>query len=262
MRMENESLLSTGSPPAGEKEIDFEKYEKRGAYHWEHYFSRHPVRRNIYTKARYDIFLRLLGDIKGKRILDLGCGDGVLTYLLARGGAAAFGVDASLDGVRLADGCVRERSVKTRFHVSSCYDLPFGSDVFDGIICTDVIEHLREPARLLGEAARVLKKDGTFILSTNVRLTERPMDHMHVEEFFPEAFKRMVQDKFRVERFLLTHPVSYFELYHFQNKWTLKKPIFRILFNCIEMVSGRNVFFQSAGWRLFAQQTAVLRRVA
>ena len=70
-------------------EIEFLKYKKRGAYHWDQ-ISYNLIKRNCFVKARYNYIIKLIKkhfnkiDVTGKKIIDIGCGDGVLSYLLAK----------------------------------------------------------------------------------------------------------------------------------------------------------------------------------
>ncbi|TET78235.1 MAG: hypothetical protein E3J41_04990, partial [Candidatus Cloacimonadota bacterium] len=67
-----------------EEELIFDKYKKRGAgYHWEQ-ISKSMGGRNTFVVARYNIVLGQVEDCKDKTILDVGCGDGALSYLLSR----------------------------------------------------------------------------------------------------------------------------------------------------------------------------------
>ena len=61
------------------KEIEFGKYKAKGACHWKE-TQRSIFKFNAYQEARFKWVLRSLGDVKGKTVLDVGCGDGALTY--------------------------------------------------------------------------------------------------------------------------------------------------------------------------------------
>ena len=59
------------------REIEFKKYKTRGiGYHWEQ-ISKSISRRNIFVLTRYELVLDLIeNEIRGKKVLDVGCGDG------------------------------------------------------------------------------------------------------------------------------------------------------------------------------------------
>ncbi len=108
--------------------------------------------------------LRSLVGRKG-RVLDLGCGDGAVTRLLARAGYDVVGVDVAEDGVRAA----RAAHSDLRFEVGSINDDDFADRVgreFDAVVSLEVVEHLYFPRRLFGRAAEVLKAGGGLVVST------------------------------------------------------------------------------------------------
>jgi len=108
--------------------------------------------------------LSLLPDVRGKRILDAGCGPGVYTEIFLNLGAEVVGIDVSPNMLRLA----RERNgTRAEFHEADlAKPLTFLCDAsFDVVVSPlvlDCIEDLRQP---FGEFYRVLKSPGVFIFS-------------------------------------------------------------------------------------------------
>jgi ubiquinone/menaquinone biosynthesis C-methylase UbiE len=91
----------------------------------------------------------------GTRVLDLGCGEGATLFHLGEP-PGATGLDLFPEKIAFA----RERLPRCNFVVGSVYELPFDDGSFDHVLVRDVIHHLDEPARLVGEVARVLSTDG------------------------------------------------------------------------------------------------------
>lgn len=113
---------------------------------------------------RHRKVLDILSMYKFNRLLDIGCGDGGFTALMARacGAEEVYGVDISERAVELA----KARGIKCyRVDVDS-EKLPFDDDFFDVVTALEVIEHLFDPDHFLDEVRRVLKPGGLFILST------------------------------------------------------------------------------------------------
>jgi SAM-dependent methyltransferase len=95
----------------------------------------------------------------GKRVLDLGCGEGA-TLLHLGEPPGATGLDLFPDKIRFA----QQTLPKCKFVTGSVYELPFDAGAFDHVLVRDVVHHLDEPARFVSEAARVLEKGGTLDL--------------------------------------------------------------------------------------------------
>jgi ubiquinone/menaquinone biosynthesis C-methylase UbiE len=110
-------------------------------------------------------YLEPAGDLKGKRVLDVGCGLGGKTVAYGEGGAAeAYGIDLSLKHVEASVqfAAANERPYRWFFFVGDAARLPSTSDVFDVVIANDAMEHFAEPEIALGEMARVTRPGGAI----------------------------------------------------------------------------------------------------
>ena len=242
-------------------EVAFDKYAVKGAYHWAELFG--PLhRRNAYTIGRYE---QVLSALKAhclpanSRVLDVGCGDAALTGLIAtRCKAHVAGVDTTALSIELARKEFSKRSLFGEFQIIDGYEYPYADASFEAVVCSDVIEHVREPRRLLGEMWRVLKPGGVAIVTTPIRFTEAPLDPLHVEEWFPQQFRDLCTDALRVPVDVeLSHPVAWAEIY------AAPTPIFgrmaRLWVNVLAAM-GRNVFLEKGKFRAFSTQTMIARK--
>ena len=234
------------------REIIFNKYKNRGpGYHWSQ-ISKSITERNIFVVARYNMIINQIGNCQGTKILDIGCGDGALTYLLAcRSRAQVTGVDTSTEAIAFAREKIK--NIKNiEFIEASAYDLPFKDNSIDYVVSSDVIEHLAEPEKLLTEIKRVFNENGRIVITTPLRFTEIPLDKMHVQEFFESELKKLLNNFFgdRVS-IILSHPLVFMEL---QNRHFL----IRRLFNLLNLLFKWNPFITTKDWRYYAMQTAIV----
>jgi methionine biosynthesis protein MetW len=96
------------------------------------------------------------------RILDVGCGDGSLSAMLARNSEQVAGIEVSMEACRMA----HSRGIGvTRADVET-YAFPFRPESFDVVVAGEVIEHMTDPDEFLQEVVRVLKPHGHCILTT------------------------------------------------------------------------------------------------
>ena len=101
--------------------------------------------------------------ISGKRVLDIGCGNGAFLFACLEAGAASVaGIDFGKENIDHANGVARHRQVSdiADFRVSTVYDIPFDNDEFDFVIQNGVFHHLDHPDKAINEATRVLKSGG------------------------------------------------------------------------------------------------------
>jgi 2-polyprenyl-6-hydroxyphenyl methylase/3-demethylubiquinone-9 3-methyltransferase len=100
------------------------------------------------------------------RVLDLGCGGGLLAEEVARLGCRVTGIDPSAPSVAVAAAHGAASGLRIGYAVAAGERLPFAADGFDLVLCCDVLEHVVAPERLVAEAARVLRPGGVFFYDT------------------------------------------------------------------------------------------------
>lgn len=130
-----------------------------------------------------------------KRILDVGCGTGYGTSLLAHSAASAVGIDISRQAIRYA----RKRYLGTnvKFLQMNAESLAFPDCSFDFIVSSENFEHLHDQRANLREMSRVLKDDGMLLLATpNHEMFLGINTPYHTHEFLYEEFLQLVQEFF------------------------------------------------------------------
>jgi ubiquinone/menaquinone biosynthesis C-methylase UbiE len=113
----------------------------------------------ITEHLEHDLILSMLPTLQGKRVLDVGCGDGALTEKLAKLGAEVIGIDANPDMIAAA----MHRNAG-RYLVADASALPFEDDTFDAVTAMTVLCVCDDPKILVGEMARVLKPGGHLMI--------------------------------------------------------------------------------------------------
>jgi SAM-dependent methyltransferase len=101
----------------------------------------------------------------GSKVLEMGCGVGAQTVILARSspGAAITSVDISPNSIAAARTAVEgEGFDHVTFHVADIFDLPYPEGSFDHVFICFVLEHLSQPERALAVAFRMLRPGGTL----------------------------------------------------------------------------------------------------
>jgi 2-polyprenyl-6-hydroxyphenyl methylase/3-demethylubiquinone-9 3-methyltransferase len=117
-----------------------------------------PVRLN-YVAARV-----VLG---GARVLDVGCGGGILSEALARAGAQVTGIDLAPRVLEVARLHLHESGQNVDYREVSVEALASESPAaFDAITCMEMLEHVPDPGSVIGACATLLKPGGRLFLST------------------------------------------------------------------------------------------------
>lgn len=152
--------------------MPFAKYEQRPCMHWDSYSRFEAYRQRADALVKIILQVTPAGSATAK-ILDLGCGDGLFTHLLAHGGRQAVGVDPESAAVNQSATRVAEETAggaypgpAPEFVVGRGESLPFEPASMQTVAMLDVIEHLPNPVAVLREVERVLRPGGHLVIST------------------------------------------------------------------------------------------------
>ena len=105
--------------------------------------------------------------LKGLRLLDIGCGGGLVSEPMARLGAAVTGVDASEANIKTAMTHADEAGVDIDYRAGTAEGLiGAGAEPFDIVLNLEVVEHVADPARFLQDTASLVRPGGLMIAST------------------------------------------------------------------------------------------------
>ena len=110
---------------------------------------------------------RLAGGLAGKRILDVGCGGGILAEAMAARGAQVTGIDLADKPIKVAMLHRHESGSAVDYRLVSAEALAGESpESFDVVTCMEMLEHVPDPPSTVGACARLAKRGGMVIFST------------------------------------------------------------------------------------------------
>lgn len=162
---------------------------------------------DIYREAvNNPAMFRMLGTVEGKWILDLGCGEGYNTRILAERGAKVVGIDASKELIELARAKEEEEPLGIEYHVADAARLSMLKDEsFDIVVAFMSLMDILGLESALREVGRVLKRGGRFCFSIIHPCFERFRDDLgwekdekeqrlyyKVDDYFDEGPKEFV----------------------------------------------------------------------
>jgi len=107
--------------------------------------------------------LALLGDLRGKSLLDVGTGLGESAIYLAKQGAQVTALDISPKMIELCAENAARHGVSIQTHVATGEDLGLPANTFDIVYAANVMHHIHDRDRFLGNILHVLKPGGTFV---------------------------------------------------------------------------------------------------
>lgn len=156
-----------------------EKFKKKEYFHklfsnrtnidyWESVYNRQDFLGVCYRRRMYQAlsWLDNTNLSKNSKILDVGCGAGMMAKEVANRGYEIWGMDYSYNMVKKAKAiCNVNTKLDTNFLQGNIESLPFKDSVFDMVLCLGVITYLKSEQKALHEMSRILKPGGTMILS-------------------------------------------------------------------------------------------------
>ena len=115
--------------------------------------------------------------LSGRKVIDIGCGGGILAESMARKGADVTGIDLSEKALRVADLHSLESSVQVRYELIAAEDMALREvGQYDVVTCMEMLEHVPDPASIVRAAAALVKPGGHVFFST---LNRNPKSYLY-----------------------------------------------------------------------------------
>jgi 2-polyprenyl-6-hydroxyphenyl methylase/3-demethylubiquinone-9 3-methyltransferase len=112
-------------------------------------------------------FIRARASLRGARVLDVGCGGGILSESLAAEGATVTGIDLAETPLKIAELHALERNLTVRYRLQSVDEHAAGhAGQYDVVTCMEMLEHVPQPDAIVGHLATLLRPGGQLFVST------------------------------------------------------------------------------------------------
>lgn len=163
--------------------------------------------RELASRKRYEFAARY---VEAKRVLDIGCGEGYGSAMLAEKAAHVVGTDCSQEVIEYA--AAKYPLPNLEFRCMPAENHAFPDESFDFVVCLELIEHVSDYVTVMAEMRRLLKPGGILILSTpNKDVTspgrEKPIHEFHAHEFTIPELRGLCRKYFaEVELFSQENP--------------------------------------------------------
>lgn len=145
--------------------------------------------------ARYNFALKYVST--GDRVIDVPCGSGYGTKLIAQKGVSVYGVDIHSGTIEHAKEFFSGSGISfLEGNMENLENIFPEDNYFDVIISFEGIEHIKNPNLFLNESKRLLKNDGKMIISTPRKPHGSPY---HITEYSLEEFKKLLSKNFVIE---------------------------------------------------------------
>jgi 2-polyprenyl-6-hydroxyphenyl methylase/3-demethylubiquinone-9 3-methyltransferase len=200
--------------------IDHELYDRLGDTWWEE-DSNLALLRTGMNPVRFGYMRRILTerlgiDLHGKRVLDIGCGGGLLAEEFARAGCSVTGIDPSEPSLDTAGAHAEREGLEIEYVRGIAENLPFDEGAFEIAYCCDVLEHVENVDYAVAEAARVLRPRGIYLFDTiNRTFTSKLVTIKLLQEW--DATRCMEPDLHDFDKFIKPR-----ELEHTLKRWNLE----------------------------------------
>ena len=141
------------------QEALFDEY----AYDWWNKTGNYKLLHNLNPLRLEYISSRL--EIKNKKILDIGCGGGILSEELSKMGAKVTGIDSSKKSINIAKKHAKEQGLEIEYINGSILDASSLGN-YNCVVCFEMIEHIHEPKKLIEKIGTITQKKSQLFMST------------------------------------------------------------------------------------------------
>ena len=157
---------------------DIGSFQQHGSAFWDvqgPYRTLHQI-----NPARLQFVERFV-DLSGLRVLDVGCGGGILSEALAERGASVLGIDLAESALQAAEAHRAGQAVEYR--LESSRETAARGEVFDVVTCMEMLEHVADPAAVLRDIHALLKPGGWAFFSTINRTFKARLGAVYAAEY-------------------------------------------------------------------------------
>ena len=157
---------------------DIGSFQQHGSAFWD----AHGPYRTLHqiNPARLQFIERFV-DLSGLRVLDVGCGGGILSEALAERGASVLGIDLAESALQAAEAHRAGQAVEYR--LESSRETAARGEVFDVVTCMEMLEHVADPAAVLRDIHALLKPGGWAFFSTINRTLKARLGAVYAAEY-------------------------------------------------------------------------------
>lgn len=152
------------------RRIDNALYNEQTDIWWDENQILHLIKTSL-NPVRVGYFRRLLDEVlkldyRGASALDVGCGGGILAEEVARFGLKVTGIDPSEQSLTTAKEHAQSVGLQIDYQPGTGESIPFADNSYPVVYCCDVLEHVRDLPKVIGEIYRVTKPGGVFFFDT------------------------------------------------------------------------------------------------
>lgn len=138
--------------PTSERNTDMNYFRKKTEAYWQE----SAGQREAMAQSALHFYEKRI-NLKSARVLEIGCGTGDFSMMLARAGASVVALEISQQRIDALRKRSEGKGLTLDFVKGDAQSTTFGDETFDFILCRNVIEHVSNPSKLISEMARILK---------------------------------------------------------------------------------------------------------
>ena len=158
-------MISSSNESANHDPAEIARFDATAQRWWDPNGEFRPL--HVLNPVRLAYVDKCVKGLRGKRILDVGCGGGLLSEAMARHGADVTGIDLGAATIEVAELHALESGIAVRYlRESAEHHAAQSAGAYDAVTCLEMLEHVPEPAQVLSALHTLVKPGGDVIVST------------------------------------------------------------------------------------------------